>query len=615
MKMSRKKFLLTAGFAAGLGPAGLAGAQALGRPDQAPMLGGPKKVLRYAFRVAETSLDPVKVHDLYSRTLTPHIFEALFQYDPLARPVKIKPLTAAGEALGSDGFRTWTVEVRPGILFADDPAFRGRKRELVAQDYVYSLKRFADPSNKSPVWSGLENENYLGLNELRQQALENKKPFDYDREIEGVRALDRYTLQFKVRDPRPRFAEGLAASDLFGAVAREVVEFYGDKLDAHPVGTGPFQLVQWRRSSFIAFERNPGYRERHYDAEPAADDAEGQALLARFKGRRLPMVDRVEISVIEQEQPRWLSFLNGEADFIERVGFEFVPIAMPNGKLAPNLAKRGIRAYRQIEPGTTFMFFNMENPIVGGYTADKIALRRAIGLGLDLPREIRLLRNGQAVPAQSPIIPYTSGFDPKFKSEFSEYDPARANALLDLYGYRDRDGDGLRELPDGSPLELVIASQPDSTTRALDELTTKNLRALGLRVKLKVAQWPENLKAARAGGLMVWSLGGSAAGSDGLGALARFDSRQIGGQNMARFRLQAFDELYTRMETMPDGAEREALFDQAKRLALAYMPYKMRVNRILTDMSYPWLIGYRRPVFWNEWWMYVDIDTALMPRS
>jgi ABC-type transport system substrate-binding protein len=586
---------------------------AAGLPAAAQTTPAAQKVLRYAFRVAETSLDPAKINDLYSRTLTPHIFEAPYRYDPLARPIKVKPLTAEGEPRHSDDYRTWTVKIRPGIYFADDPAFGGKRRELVAQDYVYTMKRFADPANKSPVWSGMESEKYVGLAALRQQALDSRKPFDYDREIEGVRALDRYTLQFKVEDPRPRFAEGLAASDLFGAVAREVIEFYGDSVDAHPVGTGPFKLVQWRRSSFIAFERNPDYRERYYDAEPAADDAQGQAWLARFKGRRLPMVDRVEISIVDQEQPRWLSFLGGAADFVERVGFEFIPIAMPGGELAPNLAKRGIRAYQQIETGTTYMFFNMDNPVVGGYTPEKVALRRAIGLGLDLPREIRLLRNGQAVLAQSPIIPFTTGYDPKFKSEFSDYDPARAKALLDLYGYKDRDGDGWRELPDGAPLKIELASQPDQTTRALDELTTKNLNALGIRVALRIAQWPENLKAARAGALMMWSLGTSAAGSDGQGALARYDSRQIGGQNMARFRLPEFDQIYTRMEVIPDGPERAALFDRAKRIAVAYMPYKMRVNRILTDMAYPWLIGYRRPVFWQEWWMYVDIDTALLP--
>ena len=578
-----------------------------------PARAAPQKVLRYAFLVAETSLDPVKIVDLYSRTLTPHVFEALFQYDPLARPIKVKPLTAAGEAVSSADFRTWTVKVRPGIFFAADPAFKGNKRELVAQDYVYTMKRFADPANKSPIWAGIESENYLGLNELRKQALATRKPFDYDREIEGIRALDRYTIQYKVRDPRPRFAEGLAASDLFGAVAREVVEFYGEQIDAHPVGTGPFKLVQWRRSSRIVFERNPDYRERYYDAEPAADDAEGQALLARFKGRRLPMLDRVEISIIEQGQPRWLSFVNGEADFIERLEPTFIAMAMPGGKVAPNLAKRGVRGYQQMGPSSTQMLFNMEDPVVGGYTPERVALRRAIGLAYDTMREVSLVRNGQAIVAQQPNIPFTSGYDPNFKSEFSDHDPARAQALLDLYGYKDRDRDGWRERPDGSPLVIEMNGQSDALSRSLDELVVKSLTAVGVRVKIRIAQWPENLKASRAGKYTLWSVGGSAAGSDGQSALAKYDSRQIGGQNMARFNRPEFDKIYDRMQEIPDGPEREALFSEARQIAVVWMPYKYRVNPILTDMAYPWLIGYRRVIFWQDWWQYVDIDTASMP--
>jgi len=202
-----------------------------------------KKVLRYAFEVAETGLDPARISDIYSRTITPHIFEGLYCYDHLARPVKFKPLTADGMPQVSADFRVWTVRVRPGIYFAEDPAFKGKKRELVAQDYVYSFKRFADPANLSPAWNGMENDHYLGLTELREAALKGKTPFDYDREIEGVRALDRYTVQFALKDPRPRFIETLAGGDLYGAVAREVVEFYRDKVDEHPVEVRPKDFV------------------------------------------------------------------------------------------------------------------------------------------------------------------------------------------------------------------------------------------------------------------------------------------------------------------------------------------------------------------------------------
>ena len=573
----------------------------------------PKKVLRYAFEAAETSLDPAKVNDLYSRTLTPHIFEGLYKYDHLARPIKIKPLTADGMPQASSDFRTWTVKVKPGIYFANDPAFKGKRRELVAQDYVYSFKRLADPANKSPVWSAIETDKMLGLNELRQSGLDKKQPFDYSREIEGLRALDRYTLQIKLEDPRPRYIETLANSDILGAVASEVIEFYGDKAEEHPVGTGPFKLAQWRRSSFIAFERNPDFREMVYDAEPAADDAEGQALLARFKGRRLPMIDRVEISVIEEEQPRWLSFVNGEADLAYRIGYQFVNQAVPGGKVAPNLAKRGLRAYQVIEPASNYLIFNMEDPTVGGYTAEKVALRRAVGLGMDTANEIAYAYNGQGAVAQSALLPFTSAFDPKFKSEFGDYDPARAKALLDLYGYKDKDGDGWRDMPDGSPLVLNIASEADQRRRKIMEIMNKNMKALGIRTESKIAQWPENLKAARAGKLAMWSLGASADAPDAIGALARYDSREFGGQNMARFKMPTFDKLYDQLQAVADGPERTAMFEQAQKIALAYMPYKFKLNRLSTDMSYPQLIGYRHPVFWQEFWHYVDIDDLLRP--
>ncbi len=572
-----------------------------------------KKVLRYAFEVAETSLDPAKVNDLYSRTLTPHIFEGLYKYDHLARPIKIKPLTADGMPQNSADFRVWTVKVKPGIYFAEDPAFKGRRRELVAQDYVYSFKRIADPANKSPVWSAVETDKMLGLNELRQAGIDKKLPFDYAREIEGLRALDRYTLQIKLEEPRPRYIETLANSDILGAVAREVIEHYGEKAEEHPVGTGPFKLVQWRRSSFIAFERNPDFREMVYDAEPAADDAEGQALLARFKGRRLPMVDRVEISVIEEEQPRWLSFVNGEADLAYRVGYQFVNQAVPGGRVAPNLAKRGLRAYQVVEPASNYLIFNMEDATVGGYSAGKVALRRAIGLGMDTANEIAYAYNGQGVVAQSMLLPFTSAFDAHLKSEFGDYDPARAKALLDLYGYVDKNGDGWRDMPDGSPLVLNIATEADQRRRKIMEIMNKNMKALGIRTESKIAQWPENLKAARAGKLAMWSVGGSADAPDAIGALARYDSREFGGQNMARFKMPEFDKLYDRLQAVPDGPERTAMFEQAQKIALAYMPYKFKLNRLSTDMSYPQLIGYRHPVFWQEFWHYVDIDNSLRP--
>jgi ABC-type transport system substrate-binding protein len=371
--------------------------------------------------------------------------------------------------------------------------------------------------------------------------------------------------------------------------------------------------VQWRRSSFIAFERNPDYREMRYEAQPAADDAEGQAILAKLKGRRLPMVDRVEVSIVEEEQPRWLAFVNGEADVAYRVGYQFAPQAMPNGKVAPNLAKKGVRGYPFVESAGNYFFFNMDDPTVGGYTPDKVALRRAIGLGIDGQRIIDYAFSGLGAVAQGPALPHTTAYDPALKTEFSDHDPARALALLDLYGYTDRNGDGWREMPDGSPLVLKMASVPQQRDRKIAEVFVKNMKTLGLQVQVQIGQWPENLKQARAGKLQMWWLGGISTAPDTIGSFARLDSRQIGGQNLARVRLPGLDELYDRAQALPDGPERAATFREAERIAVAYMPYKFTMMRLSLDMVQAHVVGYRRPIFGREWWQFVDIDESLRP--
>jgi ABC-type transport system substrate-binding protein len=573
----------------------------------------PRKVLRLAFSRAETSLDPARIVDLYSRNLTAHVFEALYTYDHLARPAKIKPLTADGMPEHSADYKVWTVKLRPGIHFADDPAFKGARRELVAEDYVYAIKRIMDPANKSPVASSIVEAKFVGLNALRAEAAKPGAKFDYDRPVPGLHAPDRHTLHFEMEEPNPRLLELLANNDVMGAVAREVVQHYGDAIDAHPVGTGPFKLKSWRRSSEIVFERNPRYRELRYHAEPADDDAAGQALLARFKGRRLPMVDEVRVAIIEESQPMWLAFLNGEVDALAtiagRVPPDFLGQAMPGGKLAPYLAKRGIQGALTLNADSGLAVFNMEDPLVGGTTPDKVALRRAISLAYDVSVEITQIRRG-GIPAQSPVVPHTTGYDPAFKSEMGDYSPARARALLDLYGYVDRDGDGFREQPDGRPLTLEMKTQPDQLFRKFDELWKKCMTAVGLRIEFQPAQWPENLKSVRAGNFMMWQLGSSASSPDGAPALGRLYGPEIGSGNLARFRLPAFDRIYERLRVLPDGAERLALFREAKRLATAYMPYRYTAHRMEADMLHPHVIGFRRPTFWLEWWHMVDIDTG-----
>ncbi len=607
----QRRALLALPAAAAVLPGGLQAASADSRAAA--------KTLRVSMIAAETSFDPARISDLYSRTVTAHIFEALYGYDALARPAKVVPRLAEAMPEVSADFRVWTVQVRPGIFFADDPAFKGVPRALMARDLAYAIQRAVDPANKSPAATSALDEGILGLAELRKAALDTRLPFDYDAPIAGLQVLGPHTLRFTLKDPRPRFIEFLSAPDLRGAQAREVVQFYGQAIGEHPVGTGPFKLLQWVRGSKIVLGRNPQFRAMVYDAQPGADDAAGQAILARLKGRRLPMVDRVEVAVIEENQPQWLAFLNAEIDcLVSNVGslpLEFAPVAVPNGKLAPNLAKRGVQLHRSLRSDCGMAYFNMDDPVVGGYTPDKVALRRAISLAYDVGREIRLARRGQAVPAQSPLLPGTSGYDPAFRSVMSEYSVVRAKALLDLHGYIDRDGDGWRETPDGKPLKLTMSTEPEQIYRTFNEVWKRCMAAVGIRMDFEIAQWPAHMKGALAGVLQMWMLGSSADVPDGQSALARWYGPQAGQQNWARFKLPAFDVLYERMLALPDGPERDALFVQAKRLAAAYMPYKVLVHRVANELLHPWVFGYRRAPFWYDWWHLVDVDVDMARRA
>jgi ABC-type transport system substrate-binding protein len=566
-----------------------------------------RKTLRVAFPAAESTLDPVQTNsDLYASTILAQILEAPLSFDYLARPVKLRPATAAAmPEVSSDG-RRFTIRLKPGIYFSDDPAFKGRRRELVAADYVYAIKRFYDPKYNSGDLYLYESVKLPGLTALRQRALKDRAPFDYDAEVEGARTLDRYTFQVVLGEADPRFIYRFADPVICGAVAREVVEAYGDDVGAHPVGTGAFRLKSWRRASRITLERSPTFRRVVYDGEPAAEPV-AQQIAQRLQGQPLPRVDEVVVDIVEEAQPRWLAFLQGDYHWLA-VPAEYRQLAAPNGKLAPFLAKRGVALQSSLQPTINMSFFFMEHPLVGGYSADKVALRRAIALAYDGDAFVRHVLGGFGVRAQSTIAPFTSGYDPVYKSEMSDYDPARAMALLDLYGYVDRDGDGWREQPNGQPLVLRMASMSNLIDRRSNELWKRSLDAVGLRVEFDISLWPELLKKTRAGTLMMWGYSWSANSPDGGFFLGIAYGPNASESNDPRFALARFDRLFEKQRAMPDGPARDAVMREAKDLLVAYMPYKVHSHGVTIDLVQPWTHGYWRHPFMRDIWRFVDVD-------
>ncbi|HEX4943459.1 MAG TPA: ABC transporter substrate-binding protein, partial [Usitatibacteraceae bacterium] len=201
----------------------------------------PLKVLRVPFNIAETNFDPAFASDTYSNTVIDEIFEPPLTYDMLARPYKLKPQTAEAMPEIAEGGRIYTIRLRKGIYFADDPAFGGKRRELEAKDYEYAIKRLIDPKIASPnAW--LVEGRIDGIDDAAAAA-KKAGHLDYDAPIRGIEMPDRHTLRIRLAKPDYNFLYILAMGSL-GAQAREVVERYGTDIGAHPVGTGAFVLAE-----------------------------------------------------------------------------------------------------------------------------------------------------------------------------------------------------------------------------------------------------------------------------------------------------------------------------------------------------------------------------------
>jgi len=578
----------------------------------------PRKVVRASYPSAESKLDPQAESDEASGAINDSIFDSLLQYDYLARPAKLRPRAAEALPEIRDDGRVFILHVKPGIYFTPDPAFGGKRRELTAQDYVYSIERLFDPELRSQ-WLFLVEGKIKGAARWVADAKKGK-PLDYDRPLEGLRALDRYTLRIDLESTDYGFPYVLALPAT-AAVAREVRERYGaQEFARHPVGTGPFVLAQWVPGSRIVLEANPGYREEIFESD-GADDAYSKEILARLRGQRIPIVGRIEIYVIDEAQPRWLAFLNGEHDYIRPLPEEYADIALPGGELAPNMKKKGVRVTPDEIAYVTYTTFNMletvdgkRNP-VGGYSPERIALRRAICMAWRIDEEISILDKHQSTRAETPLPPSVAGSEPGFVSPTLEYNPAKAKALLDMFGYVDRDGDGYRENPDGSPLVLQHAWVPTVRERQRNELWKKSMDDIGIRVAFdKVAKLPELRGDARVGKVMSMSYGWIADYPDGENFLQLFTKASVGQANYAMFELPEYDALYEKARRLPYGPERYALYDRMVKLILVYSPWMVETFKAQNILMQPWLLNYKKHPFMHEPWRYIDIDLARAPR-
>ncbi|WAW09146.1 ABC transporter substrate-binding protein [Oxalobacter vibrioformis] len=564
----------------------------------------PDKVLRYVFPAPETGFDPAVAHDLYSSQVIRSICEPLYTYDYLARPARLVPLTADGMPEISDGGKIYTVRVKKGIFFASDAAFNGKPRELAAADFAYAIKRLADPTVRS-AWGWLVEDKVAGLSAWAKMTGRSGRP-DYSRPVKGLEIVDRYTLRIRLNKPDYNFTHILAHYPTC-AMAREVVEKYGDAsthVMANPVGTGAYTLDQWKRGSRIVLVANPDFRGFIWDFA-AGSDPENFRIVEKMRGKSMPQIGRVEISVIPEDQSRWLAFQSAEVDMFNLDG-PLAPKALAEGRLRPELVAKGIQLSRTIDAELSHYYFNMQNPVLGGMEKEKIALRRAIAMAHNVDEEIRVVWNGEAIPLEYPIPPGVVGHDPDYKSSV-RYEPAVANALLDRFGYT-RGKDGWRIQPDGSPLEIVLSARADSTGQQQSEMWKKTFDSLGIRMKSDKRLFPDLLKAEKQCQLMMRTSPWIADYPDGDNFMQLFYGPHVGQSNNGCMKIPEFDALYEQSVTLPDGEERNLLYHKMARILEVYAPTRIGYARYRNMLLQPYIIGYKKhPVMHSEW-IYIDMD-------
>lgn len=569
------------------------------------------KTIRVAFNVDVTGFDPQATNDLYSGHVNNAIYDNLFEFDYYVRPARLRPVLAESmPEISADG-TTWIIRIRKGAYFADDPVFKGKKRELTAEDVIYSWKRMLDPKMLSPNLWHIDNK-LVGANELVAEAKKSGK-FDYDKPIEGLKALDRYTIQMKLMRPDYILTE-LMQQYNWSPVAREVVEAYrdpGGRIMNNPVGVGPYMIKQWIKGNKVVLTKNPNYSRKYPLTE--GETAEDKAIIVANQGKDMPLVGNVEISIIEEANPRLLTFKSGGLDY-EFVGQDLIGNVVRDGKLAPEFAEKGIRHQRALDPALAFDYFNMEDPVVGGYTREKIALRRAIIMAYPIDDYVRIVFRNQATPANQILPPTQTGHIPN-KPNLNKYDVQMARALLDYFGYKDRDGDGYREMPDGKPLVITRSSSPRAIDRETDELWKKAFDSIGIKIAFNTQKWPDLLKQGRAGQLQFWGLGWNSSGTDGNSFLQLLYSKSIGQSNFARMNLKEYDEVYEKAQLLPVGPKRWALYKTMNEIATVYSVWQPGVFRYQNVVMQPWLLNYKRIPYRQHFWHLMDIDESKRPKA
>ena len=587
-------------------------------------------------------LDPVQSYTEDEARFTQQVYEPPLQYHYLKRPYELIPLTAVEvpkpREVDGGKFTVYEIRIRPGIRYQPHPAFvddnhnlapakvedlkspyqlASATRELVADDYVYQIKRLAHPRLHSPIF-GLMAEYIVGLAEFAQQLKKADTREGWldlrNFQLQGVERVDSHTFRVRLKGSYPQFVYWLAMP-FFAPVPWEADKFFAQPgmepknftLDWWPVGTGAYMLTENNPNARMVLERNPNFRGESYPAEGERGD--GEAGLLADAGKTMPFIERVVFSREKESIPYWNKFLQGYFD-ISGIGsdqFDQAVRVSIEGEAAvtPEMEHQGIRLSTSVATSTGYVAFNWDDPVVGGQKGGESAerarkLRHAISIAFDVEEQIAIFANGRGIAAQGPIAPGIFGYrDGKEGLNPVVYDwvegkPRRksieaAQKLLAEAGYP-----GGRDAKTGQPLVLYL----DTVTRgpgdkAVFDWYRRQFEKLSLQLEIRSTDWNRFQEKIRKGATQIFRLGWNADYPDPENFLFLLHGPQsrarTQGENAANYVNPEYDALFEKMKNMPNSPERQRLIDRMVEIVRRDAPWIWGTHPKEYSLSHSWL--------------------------
>jgi ABC-type transport system substrate-binding protein len=598
-----------------------------------------QKLLYQHFDEPPKTLDPQVAYSTVDHMVIGNVYDTLLEYDYLKRPYTLIPGLARKVPTAQplpNGKVSYRFQLRDDLLFQDDPAFgldgKGRvTRQVLAQDVAFALARIADPEVNSPVFETLAKIDGLRefserLTKLRADPAFAARRIDEQYAlagpISGVRVAGPLELEIVLSESYPQilywFAMPFTTPVAFEAVATYDGREGRDLFSEHPVGTGPWKLVDYDKRLRIALARNPNwYGIRHpewhapgavYPSAGESGDAAAGRLAPSAVGRALPFLEGIEFRREKESIPAFAKFLQGyyDASGIIKESFDRV---IRNGELSPEMAAQGMSLSKSVLPATYYLGFNMDDPVVGREAGEQARkLRQAMSLAIDSREYTRLFSNGRGIPAESPIPPGIFGYEADYRNPYRQVDLERARALLAEAGYP-----GGIDPKTGAPLKLSFDS-PDTSAAALlqYQFFVDAWRKIGLDVSIAATSYNQFQDKIRRGAYQIFQWGWVADYPDPENFLfllwTPMGRTHGGGPNTANFSDPHYDELFLEMKARANDEGRRELIRKMRGILEEERPWIELFHPESYLLTQAWLHNEKSPGLSIPVAKYLDID-------